>query len=577
MLPVPHSRARRCFVSPGRSLVGQTAFRVLLVAWLSLVSLNVSAQVRAWLDRDRISAGETVTLNIEVTGSGSPDYSPLQREFGVSGHTSRRQFEIVNGRSSSRTLFAVALNPRRDGVLTVPALAVGSARTQPLSLVVTPGQARVPSRAGDDVFIESEADDTDPYIQQSAGWVVRLYSAVPLVSGQLDQPAPQGASLQQIGDDVQYDRHLQGRRYQVVERRFLLIPERSGSLTIPGATFQGRGVAGYFDDFLGAGRSALQAQAAPRFLQVRPIPSSAPQPWLPLHSVQMRYQSTPQVLREGSAATLTIEVNADGATAAQMPELQLPPIDGVQVFAEPVQADERFVQGRPRVKLTRSFSLVPTRAGEVRLSGMRLGWWDVEAGAARTETLPPMTWQVAAGAGAGAAVATMPDTAQVKPAASGAQARAVPGTQRAWVLVALAFASLWLFTLLWALQRRPQVASVLPSASGAASAAAITTAAAKSATSRFKRALDTGDFAEVADALCALARPPAQDLDDVRERLDDADQRDALDAMQRARWGGGDGVAARSQLRSAFKRGPAWRRSVESGPQPLPPLYPPEA
>lgn len=577
MLPVPHSRARRCFLSPGRSLVGQTAFRVLLVAWLSLVSLNVSAQVRAWLDRDRISAGETVTLNIEVTGSGSPDYSPLQREFGVSGHTSRRQLEIVNGRSSSRTLFAVALNPRRDGVLTVPALAVGSARTQPLSLVVTPGQARVPSRAGDDVFIESEADDTDPYIQQSAGWVVRLYSAVPLVSGQLDQPAPQGASLQQIGDDVQYDRHIQGRRYQVVERRFLLIPERSGSLTIPGATFQGRGVAGYFDDFLGAGRSALQAQAAPRFLQVRPIPSSAPQPWLPLHSLKMRYQSTPQVLRQGSAATLTIEVNADGATAAQMPELQLPPIDGVQVFAEPVQADERFVQGRPRVKLTRSFSLVPTRPGEVRLSGMRLGWWDVEAGASSTEALPPMTWQVAAEAGAGAAAATMPDTAQVKPADSGAQARAVPGTQRAWALAALAFASLWLFTLLWALQRRPHTASALPSASGAASTSAITTAAAKSATSRFKRALDTGDFAEVADALCALARPPAQDMDDVRQRLDDAEQRDALDAMQRARWGGGDGVAARSQLRSAFKRGPAWRRPLESGPQPLPPLYPPEA
>lgn len=577
MLPVPHLRAGTVLVSPGRSRFGPTAFQVLLVALLSMMSLNVSAQVRAWLDRDRIAAGETVTLNIEVNGSGSPDYSPLQREFSVSGHTSRRQFEIVNGRSSSRTLFAVALKPRREGVLTVPALPVGSAKTQPLSLVVTPGQARVPSRAGDDVFIESEADDSDPYVQQSAGWVVRLYSAVPLVSGQLDQPAPQGASLQQIGDDVQYDRHLQGRRYQVVERRFLLIPESSGSLTIPGATFQGRGVAGYFDDFLGAGRSALQAQAAPRFLQVRPIPANAPQPWLPLHSLKVRYQSTPQALREGSAATLTIEVDADGATAAQMPELQLPPIDGVQVFAEPVQADERFVQGRPRVKLTRSFSLVPTRAGQVRLPGMRLGWWDVEAGAARTGALPPLTWQVAAGAGTGAAVAAMPDTAQVETAAPGARARPVPGTQRAWALAALAFASLWLLTLMWALQRRPQAAGALSPSSGSASTSDKTSAAARSATSRFRRALDTGDFAEVADALCALARPPARDLDDVRQRLDDAGQRDALDAMQRARWGGGDGVAARSQLRSAFKRGPSWRRPIDSGPERLPPLYPPEA
>src|SRR3970282_69138 len=164
----------------------------------------------------------------------------------------------------------------------------------------------------------------------AVGWVVRLYSAVPLVSGQLEQPAPKGASLQQVGDDARYSHKIDGRRYDVVERRFLLIPERSGSLTIPSATFAGRGGAGFFCDFLGAWRSALQAPAAAR------------QRWLPMHALQLRYQPTPQELRAGSAATLTVEVTADGATAAQMPELQLPPIDGVQVFAAPVQAEERF-------------------------------------------------------------------------------------------------------------------------------------------------------------------------------------------------------------------------------------------
>ncbi|MDQ3289638.1 MAG: BatD family protein [Pseudomonadota bacterium] len=547
--------------------------RMLIVLLLSLASLNASAQVRAWLDRDRINADETVTLNIEMTGSGSPDYSPLQKDFSVSGHTSRRQLEIVNGRASSRTLFAVALRPRRDGVITVPALEVGSGQTQPLSLVVTPGQARIPARAGDDVFIESEADDTDPYVQQSAGWVVRLYSAVPLVSGQLEQPAPDGASLQQVGDDVQYDRQIEGRRYQVVERRFLLIPERSGSLTIPGATFQGRGVAGFFDDFLGSGRSQLQAQAAPRFLQVRPIPPNARQPWLPLHSLQLRYQSTPQELREGSASTLTIEVTADGATAAQMPELELPPIDGVQVFAEPVQADERFVQGRPRVTLTRSFSLVPSRAGEVRLAGLRLQWWDVEAGAARTEALPPMTWNVVAGGGTPATAGA--SAAPQEPKGAADAIRSAQQTPRAWVLAAVGFALLWLLTLAWAVQRRPSSAAEGSAALGSVGTPAAATREGRASTARFKRALDTGDFAEVAAALCALARPPASDLDEVRARLDEPAQREALDAMQRARWGGGDGVDARSRLRAAFRRGPVWRRDQPTSPPPLPPLYPP--
>lgn len=554
-----------------RPVAARAITRLLIVLLLSLLSLNVSAQAqaRAWLDRDRVGAGETVTLNIESTGSGSPDYRPLWQDFSLSGHTSRRQFEMVNGRSSSRTLYAVALRPRRDGVITVPALSVGGVRTQPLSLVVTPGQARIPSRAGDDVFIESQADDNDPYVQQSVGWVVRLYSAVPLVSGQLDQPAPQGASLQQVGDDAQYSRQINGRVYQVVERRFLLIPERSGTLAIPSATFEGRGVAGFFDDLLGAGRSALQARAAPRFVQVRPAPANAPQPWLPLHDLQIRYQSTPQELRAGSAATLTVEVNADGASGAQMPELQLPPIDGVQVFAEPVQVDERFVDGRPRVKLTRAFSLVPARTGEVRLPGMRLGWWDVGAGAARSATLPPLTWQVAAAAGAASAA---PAIAHAGPDAAPASAArgTLSGASQGWVLAALLFAALWLFTLVWAVQRRAQPQP--PSATAATRGVQVGRTG--SDTASLRRALDTGDFAEVADALCAMARPPARDLDDVRARLDDAAQRDALDAMQRARWGGGDGVVARTQLRKAFARGPRWRSTPSAKPAPLPPLYP---
>ncbi|HEV8695373.1 MAG TPA: BatD family protein [Lysobacter sp.] len=362
---------------------------------LVMLALPAFAQPRAWLDRDQIGADETVTLNIESEGIARPDYGPLLRDFTVSGRSSRTQADS-NG---VRTLHAVALRPRREGALTIPSLAIGSQRTQPLSLLVTSGSARVPARAGEDVFIESEPDDADPYVQQAVGWVVRLYSAAPLISGQLNQPAPEGGSLQQVGEDARYSREVAGRHYEVIERRYQLIPERSGALTIPGASFEGRGTGGFFDDLFGDRGGELSAQAAARVLQVHPAPANAPQPWLPLRNLQLRYTATPSDLRVGSAGTLTIEAVADGATAAQMPELQLPPIDGVQVFPDPVQADETFRDGRPRVKLTRRFSLVPARTGAVTLSGLRIGWWDVGAGAARVANLPPISWPVAAADG----------------------------------------------------------------------------------------------------------------------------------------------------------------------------------
>lgn len=538
--------------------------RAMGMAALAALALPAFAQPRAWLDRDQIGAGETVTLNIEAPGMSRPDYTPLQRDFVLSGRSTRSQMDA----SGVRTLHAVALRPRRDGVLVIPPLAVGTQRTAALTLRVSKAAAPAPSRAGDDVFLEARADDSSPYVQQAVGWVVRLYSATPLISGHLEQPAPDGASLQQIGEDARYSREIAGRRHEVVERRYLLIPERSGEVTLPGPRFEGRGMGGFLDDLFGARGRELNARAADTRLQVRPAPAGAPQPWLPLHHLQLRYVSTPSALHAGAAGVLTIEALADGANAAQMPELELPPIDGVQVFPEPVQADETFRDGRPRVKLTRRFSLVPSRAGAASLPGLRLPWWDVAAGSARVATLPPLSWTVLPGPRAGAAPN---DAAASAPGVAEAPPGPATSDHHAWVAATVLFAALWLLTLLWALHRRSVAPHpVDPSAPVRIGAGRGPTLA------DLKRALDTADLGEVAQVLCAMATPPATDVDQLRERLGDPAQREAVDVLQHARWGGGDAAAARQRLRGAFAQGPHWRAEPAPSPDPrLAPLYPP--
>ncbi|MBB1060186.1 BatD family protein [Lysobacter spongiae] len=558
---------------------------------LMLFATMASAAPRAWLDRDRIVLGETVTLNVEAgLLSSAPDYSPLEGDFRLSGHSSQRGFSGGTGQTSSYTLFAVALRPLRDGVLTIPALSVGNERTAPLTLVVEPAPQQTPAQARGDVFIESVPDDTRPYVQQSVGWVVRLFSAVPIVSGTLDQPAPEGASFQRVGDDAQYSRTINGRQYQIVERRFMLVPERSGPLEIPGASFEGRGTSGLFDDMFGGGRGGrLGAQVGPRTLQVQPVPDKAPQPWLPLHDLKLRYRANPAELRQGLAATLTVEAVADGATGAQMPELELPPSDGVQVFPERAQVDERFVDGRPRATVTRSFSLVPGRTGAVALSGVRMGWWDVKAGEAREARLPPLQWNVQPGAAgfdppaATAALPSIPAGAGPSTARPGdgaiapAESAALPlpgmqGDRAAWVAATVLFAVLWLLTLLLALHwrhQRPATPAGGPTSAHAPDARARPTPAA------LRKALDTGSFEDFVQVLGAMAEPPVKSVDALLERLDNPAQRRALEAMQQARWGDGDGPSARALLREAFADGPRWTvPGHAAGESILPPLYP---
>src|SRR5690606_22458536 len=135
-------------------------------------------------------------------------------------------------------------------------------------------------------------------------------------------------------------------------------------------------------------------------LQVRATPADAPQPWLPLKGLQLRYTAAPKQGRTGEAITIVVEATANGVTKAQFPELPVPSLgDSAQVFAEPPQYDETFNGGSPQLKLTRRYSIVPQQTGALTVPGIAMEWWDVQAGQARTATLPDLQLQIVQGAG----------------------------------------------------------------------------------------------------------------------------------------------------------------------------------
>ena len=551
----------------------------ILLAVLLLWPVSLLAATRAWLEQPQVTLGQAVTLNVETDAvSATPDLTPLMRDFEVEGQSDSRSVRMVNGRMSASTTFSLTLRPRRAGTLAIPALQVGNERTAPLTLEVS---ATATARAASNglVFVETEVDDPNPYVQQSVGVTVRLYYATPLVSGQLDLDPPDGALLQRVGEIVQSSREIDGRRYSTAERRFLLVPERSGALIVPGARFEGRGAGGWMDDLLGGNSRQVNITGAPRTLQVRPQPAGAPQPWLPVRDLRMRYTAVPQQLRTGEAGTLTIETTVVGATQAQLPELPMPSIPGAQVFAEPPQFDERFVGGTPQVTLTRRYSVVPSQAGRLVVPGTAMAWWDVRAGAARRATLPDLTLPVVVGTGsppsvpvAGAArgAATLPAGTDDDILLEGEQG--VPS--HLWPWLAAGFAVLWLITLLWALTRRAGISSG-PRARVHAQAGAPTMAPATHTAADLKRALDAGELDDIEDVLRGMARPAAVDLDDLHRRLATASQRGAVELLRRARWAGGDAAQARAALREAFRGGPRWRTADTGDVQePLPPLYP---
>ena len=547
----------------------------LLVAW----PFSLMAATRAWLEQPTVTLGQAVTLNVETDAvSATPDLTPLMRDFEVEGQSDSRSVGLVNGRVRSSTTFALTLRPRRAGTLAIPALQVGGERTAPLMLEVTATPTASAASNGL-VFVETEIDDPSPYVQQSVGVTVRLYYATPLVSGQLDLDPPEGALLQRVGDIVQSSREIDGRRYSTAERRFLLVPERSGPLTLPGPRFSGRGAGGWMDDLLGGNSREVDITGSPRTLQVRAQPANAPQPWLPVRDLRLRYTAVPDQLRTGEAATLAIETTVIGATQAQLPELPVPSIPGAQVFAEPPQYDETFNGGTPQVKLTRRYSVVPSQPGSLSVPGVAMAWWDVRTGTAKRATLQDLAIPVVQGSGQAAHPPARDAAAPMAPAATDDGVMALSGDRRLpahlWPWLAAGFALLWLATLVWGLSRRPGGANVARNRGHVTDPARPMTSSATHTAADLKRVLDAGDLDDIEAVLCGMARPAAIDLDDLQRRLAMPAQRAAVDLLRRARWAGGDPAQARLALREAFRGGPQWQAgNVGVADEPLPPLYP---
>lgn len=543
-----------------------------LLLLLCVPTLAFAQGTRAFLDREQIVLGESVTLNIETDqpGSGEPDLSALGNDVRVLGSSSSTQVSIVNGRQSMRTLWGVVLEPLSEGVIGIPALEVRGQRTEPLRLSVLPAAAQ-PRDGTADLLLEVEAAPRDPYVQQQVIYTVRLLYAVTLLDGQLDEPRANGADIRRLGGDATYSRDMGGRRYSVVERRYALTPLSSGPLGIEAPRFRGRALAGGRANRMFDPGTPVSAAGDAVELEVQPRPAGAGEPWLPAQSLDYGMQTgAAGTLRMGEPVTVSLRLTARGLSAEQLPELVLPRIDGAEVYPDQEASQTREGTRGIEGERSRSFAVVPNRAGTLELPRLTIRWWDTATDQAREAVIEAQRFEVEAGTGvqtappAGASNESVAGRASAHEAASASGNRVHP-LWRSAALMQMPLLAV-LLVLLWRARSRPvSVATAMdpaPPQAGPSLAAA----------------LRRGELEEIANALRALARARglAPDLDALAQALEDAGQRTAIDALQRSLYAGADGAPALQALRMAFARAPVFcAGAVHPSTQPgLPPLYP---
>ena len=560
---------------------------LLLTKWVSvtlfmLVSSAAFASVTARVDRPNVDLNESFTLEIVVDSNTDlePDLSVLEEDFYVGQVSALTNTHFFNGDLRRSMTWTVALMPKKLGEQFIPAIKLGDEQSAPVRIVVNEPFNAPPGEA--DVFITSEVDLEETYVQAQILYRIRIYRAVATRQPALREPTITGAeTLAELsGDERQYEAVLGGRAYNVIERVIALYPQESGEIEISPARFEAR----VLRDGRITGRKVFESQT--HTINVLPIPAPpADYPgaaWLPARDVQLSedWSRPPEELEAGEPVTRDVTLSALGQIETQLPAVETPEVDGLNVYTDKPELGRTHEAGGIRGIRKDQFAIIGISGGEVELPELTVPWWDIEAGEWKVASLPPRTLTIR-----GAPIAPVAET---RPAEEPVPASDVPDAPAAtqaveavndfWQRGTELFAILWLLTLgawWWTSRtgpkkpREPRDEKERPIHKQ--QAALLKTA---------RKAAAAGDAAGVRHALLEWGRLQWHDaaprsIGEFADRVA-APLSDELRRLSAASYGKGganwDGAALADALRSVSI---VDRRGDATADDPLPPLMPP--
>ncbi len=569
---------------------------------LALLGARASAAVSASLDSQRIAPGDTVQLTLERDGrsNAGPDLTPLRRDFDILGTSRSSSIQIINGITSANNQVVVTLAPKHDGRIMVPRIEWSGERTAALTLDVAAGGGAAASSGGaaaapGKVFLKTQVDLERPYVQAGVQVTVRLYTRETLYHADLELPDDNDVLVQQIGSDERGTADRNGVSYQVLTRRYLVFPQHSGRLTLPGPVLSAEVASRQrndpffgndpFNGFFGGSpfgaltsTRPIRLHGDPITLDVRPRPADATKNyWLPARNVTISSQWNPDGIEAhvGDPLTVDLHLEAEGLTAAQLPDLSklLAVPDGIKDYPDQAKLKNAARSGTVVGTRDQSVALIADRPGHYRLPALTLEWWDTKADAPREAMLParqltvlpapgqPTSPAPAAPQGATpnqparpTAMQASPPAATPSPAAPAtptpastpakpAPAAAAPNGGLPWPWISLAAVGLWLVTVgVWLWSRRRGRSAAAPPAEPAASRAPRAKAA--EARTAFLAACRANDARTARRSLLDWGAaiwpdsPPAG-LNALAERLADPSCRVLLRSLDRACYAGG--------------------------------------
>ncbi|MDA0805565.1 MAG: BatD family protein [Proteobacteria bacterium] len=376
----------------------------LILLFCALFSASVFAQqIELSVDRSEVARGETLTLTIRVYDQRQGmqlDLTPLTQDFDVLGTRTSSQIRSINGVTESWTDYVITLFPEKEGDLVIPALSILNQTTDPISISVVNAGPRS-NQGNNELYLEIEVNKDSVYVQEQLLFTVRLFYTINGIRNpvftELDM---EDTVTQLIGSPNQYERLIDGERFGVYEKRYVIFPQRSGPLEIPDILFRGEVTDGSSNFvFRNMNTRRVTAFIEGTTIEVKERPATVPrgEDWLPVTGLTLEetWSGDINALKVGDSVVRTLILRAEGLDGAVLPPFSPQKIDGLNLYPDPADISRTFVDGSIVGTRVETSTYVALEAGTIEVPALEIPWWDINADSARTTTLPATRFEVA--------------------------------------------------------------------------------------------------------------------------------------------------------------------------------------
>jgi hypothetical protein len=369
-----------------------------------LFSQSLIAESIATVDRNNINVEESFTLTItvdDIDSDLSPEFSPLHRDFSIYDTRQNSQRSIINGSYTSSTQWFITLIPKRAGKLMIPPITVGSDLTNAIAMTVTKASEAPLGQTKQELFLDASSNVTQAYVGAQIIFTVKLYHSINIDSGSsLSDPEPDNAQTKKIAE-TNYQSIVNGVAYNVIERKYAIYPTITGNLEIPpvllnAVVTDGRSVS-LFGSSRGQSRRIIRRTPGVN-ISIKELPQIAKDnDAIAAQSLKLHQQWSGDInkIKVGDSITRNILIIAEGAYAAQLPPLLMSNQDGLKLYSDQPQINDKDSEAGIIGQRQESIAIVATKAGRYTLPEVFAYWFDTKTKKLKKASLAAVTFTVA--------------------------------------------------------------------------------------------------------------------------------------------------------------------------------------